>query len=151
MTKIPIPTISKGEDEETFISRCMGDSTMNKEYPDNKQRSAVCYAQLRKGKESFGEKCESCYFFLTEFEPPEAGDASPKQKDILKKVYDKCRSDWVSAHPKDTENADNKTSCSKIAWHAAKQAESKKLDDRGRIIVAENVPIIFNGYIEEKR
>lgn len=36
-----------GETEDEFISRCMGDSTMNKEFPDEKQRAAVCYSQWR--------------------------------------------------------------------------------------------------------
>jgi hypothetical protein len=36
-----------GESEDEFISRCMGDSTMNKEFPDEKQRAAVCYGQWR--------------------------------------------------------------------------------------------------------
>jgi len=46
--EIPIPKPKKGEVDKDFISRCMGDTTMNKEYPDNKQRSAICYGQLRK-------------------------------------------------------------------------------------------------------
>ncbi len=36
-------TPKSGEKEEDFISRCMGDSTMNSEFPDQKQRAAVCY------------------------------------------------------------------------------------------------------------
>ena len=31
-----------GEDEDTFLSRCMSDSKMNAEYPDEAQRYAVC-------------------------------------------------------------------------------------------------------------
>jgi len=48
---MPIPSPS-GEDQSAFISRCMGDSVMRKEFPDQKQRSAVCYSKWRK-KESF--------------------------------------------------------------------------------------------------
>ena len=32
------------ESEDDFISRCMGDSKMVSEYPDEKQRLAVCYS-----------------------------------------------------------------------------------------------------------
>lgn len=32
------------ETEEEFIGRCMGDDKMNSEYPDQAQRTAVCYA-----------------------------------------------------------------------------------------------------------
>lgn len=44
---MPIPKPKAGEKEEEFISRCMGNGTMNKEYPDEKQRAGVCYTQWR--------------------------------------------------------------------------------------------------------
>ena len=37
-----------GEEESEFISRCIGDSKMNSEFPDEKQRAAVCYSYWRK-------------------------------------------------------------------------------------------------------
>lgn len=33
---------------DDFIERCMSNPTMNKEYPDAKQRMAVCAVQWRK-------------------------------------------------------------------------------------------------------
>ncbi|MBN2118505.1 MAG: hypothetical protein JW730_18170 [Anaerolineales bacterium] len=42
---MPLPKPNKGESEAAFIDRCMGDDVMKKEYPDEKQRSAVCYSQ----------------------------------------------------------------------------------------------------------
>jgi hypothetical protein len=42
---MPIPKPTSDESKEDFISRCMGDSTMNSEFGDESQRSAVCYAQ----------------------------------------------------------------------------------------------------------
>ena len=47
---MPIPIPKTGEVQEDFISRCMGNSTMKKEYPDNKQRLAICFTTW-KGKE----------------------------------------------------------------------------------------------------
>ena len=44
---MPIPSPSKGEDQNSFISRCMGDGVMGKEFPDQKQRSAVCYSKWK--------------------------------------------------------------------------------------------------------
>jgi len=44
---MPIPKPKKGEKEQKFISRCMGDKIMNKEYPDQKQRAGVCYTQWK--------------------------------------------------------------------------------------------------------
>lgn len=49
---MPIPTPKKGEDQKKFISRCMGDSVMNEDYKDNKQRAAVCYSQWRESKKA---------------------------------------------------------------------------------------------------
>lgn len=50
---MPLPTPNKDEKEQEFISRCMGDKTTNKDFPDNKQRAAVCYSQWkRKDKDS---------------------------------------------------------------------------------------------------
>jgi len=47
---MPIPSRKKGEDNNTFVSRCMGDEVMKKDFPDNKQRIAVCLGQTRKTK-----------------------------------------------------------------------------------------------------
>jgi len=45
---MPMPTPSKGETMDEFVSRCIGDMGMTRDYPDQKQRAAVCYAQWRK-------------------------------------------------------------------------------------------------------
>ena len=45
---MPIPKPNKGEKKDEFISRCMGDSTMNKDFPDNSQRYAICIGQFGK-------------------------------------------------------------------------------------------------------
>lgn len=42
---MPIPTPEKDEKEDDYISRCMGDEVMLKDYPDQKQRAAVCYSK----------------------------------------------------------------------------------------------------------
>jgi hypothetical protein len=39
---MPIPKPHKDEDKKDFMDRCMGDDVMNEEYPDNKQRYAIC-------------------------------------------------------------------------------------------------------------
>lgn len=44
---MPLPTRRKGEDKKAFISRCMSDSVTKKEFPDQKQRSAVCYSRAK--------------------------------------------------------------------------------------------------------
>lgn len=44
---MPIPDKRKNEDKQNFVARCMGDETMKKEYPDNKQRIAICLGQTK--------------------------------------------------------------------------------------------------------
>ena len=45
---MPIPKPRKGETEDKFIGRCMGNDTIKSDYPENKQRLAVCYGSWRK-------------------------------------------------------------------------------------------------------
>jgi len=45
---MPIPKPSKGEIEGEFVARCMSNSIMKKEYPDKKQRLAVCFSSWKK-------------------------------------------------------------------------------------------------------
>ena len=44
---MPIPQPNKDESNKDFISRCMSNPTMNKEYPDNGQRYAICVNQTK--------------------------------------------------------------------------------------------------------
>jgi hypothetical protein len=44
---MPIPDLKPNEDKQNFVARCMGNETMKKEYPDSKQRVAVCLSQTR--------------------------------------------------------------------------------------------------------
>jgi GrpB-like predicted nucleotidyltransferase (UPF0157 family) len=45
---MPIPKPKPNEDNQKFVARCMGNETMKKDYPDNKQRVAICLGQTRK-------------------------------------------------------------------------------------------------------
>lgn len=49
---MPIPKKEKNEDRQAFISRCMGDNVMKKDYPDTKQRVAICLSQTRQNTKS---------------------------------------------------------------------------------------------------
>lgn len=44
---MPILRPNPGEKQSSYISRCMGNPTMNEEYPDRAQKSAVCYSTWR--------------------------------------------------------------------------------------------------------
>jgi hypothetical protein len=39
---MPLPSKNKDEDKNAFVSRCMSDEKMKSEYPDQKQRTAIC-------------------------------------------------------------------------------------------------------------
>lgn len=49
---MPIPSPKGKEKQQDFVSRCMGDSVMVKDYPDQKQRAAICYSAYKKAKKS---------------------------------------------------------------------------------------------------
>jgi len=47
---MPIPKPKKYERKKKFISRCMKNKVMKKDYPKLKQRFAVCYSTWKKNK-----------------------------------------------------------------------------------------------------
>lgn len=48
---MPLPKPKKNESKDDFLERCMGDSTMNKEYPDDDKRYAICNTQWEEKKD----------------------------------------------------------------------------------------------------
>ena len=48
---MPLPKPNKNEVKEKFLTRCMGNTAMNKEFPDKTQRFAVCNTLWKKAKE----------------------------------------------------------------------------------------------------
>jgi len=49
---MPLPKPNKSEDKNKFISRCVSDSSMKSEFPDNDQRFAVCYSIFDRSRKS---------------------------------------------------------------------------------------------------
>jgi len=45
---MPLPEKSIKETKDEFITRCVNDSKMKTEYPDSKQRAAICYSLSKK-------------------------------------------------------------------------------------------------------
>lgn len=52
---MPVPKPEKDENKQKFVSRCMSNETMKKEYPNSQQRVAVCLDQTRKSKSALIE------------------------------------------------------------------------------------------------
>lgn len=46
---MPLPERNKDESRENFISRCMSNNKVSEEYPDQKQRIAVCLSKASEG------------------------------------------------------------------------------------------------------
>lgn len=58
---MPLPKPRKNEKQSEFVSKCIGDPTMNNDFPQQKQRAAVCYSQFkRKSKASESLDWEDC-------------------------------------------------------------------------------------------
>jgi hypothetical protein len=49
---MPLPSPKGKEKQSDFVSRCMGDNTMGKDFENQKQRAAVCYSLWEKAKAS---------------------------------------------------------------------------------------------------
>jgi hypothetical protein len=48
---VPIPKPNQNEDKQKYVSRCMSNDVMKKEYPDAKQRVAICLSESGKNKQ----------------------------------------------------------------------------------------------------
>jgi hypothetical protein len=70
---MPIPKPNKDEDKQKFISRCMSDDIMKKDYPENQQRIAVCLGQTKKSKSSLINQVLEVLGFMNQFECEECG------------------------------------------------------------------------------
>jgi hypothetical protein len=70
---MPLPKPKNDEDHDDFIDRCMGADTMQDEYPDEKQRFAVCETQWKE-KKTMKPNRELRYIAFDEFELREAED-----------------------------------------------------------------------------
>ena len=49
---MPIPKPKPSEGQSAFINRCMGDATMNVEFPKMNQRLAICLNEWKKKDEA---------------------------------------------------------------------------------------------------
>ena len=53
---MPLPTKKGKEKQQNFVSRCMSDPAMLKEFPEQRQRAAVCYSQYKGKKKAKASK-----------------------------------------------------------------------------------------------
>lgn len=53
---MPLPKPKSKEKQKEFVSRCAGNPTMNKEYPETAQRVAICYSLYRQAQKKKSAK-----------------------------------------------------------------------------------------------
>lgn len=84
---MPLPSPRKDENQSSFVSRCMGDSKTKSEFPDQKQRNAVCFSRFRKGKASelTDQEVDAMSRIMGIRDYPEADDKGKKKKKKKKK------------------------------------------------------------------
>jgi hypothetical protein len=89
---MPIPTPNEKEDNKKFISRCMSDEVMKKDYPENQQRIAICLGQTKKSKSSLLDNVLAILGFTYDFDCDECGNSEeliisnlviPKEEDYM--------------------------------------------------------------------
>ncbi len=51
---MPLPNPTSGDNRKEFVNKCMDDSKMIKEFPNDKQRAAVCHSQYDRAKKAKG-------------------------------------------------------------------------------------------------
>ena len=78
---MPIPNKHKDEDSQKFVSRCMGSEVMKKEYPDAKQRVAICLgqSQTKKSKNSLLNNVLAVLGFTYDFDCEDCGNSEDKE------------------------------------------------------------------------
>jgi hypothetical protein len=64
---MPLPNPRKGQDQNAFMSKCMGDETIKKEFPNQKQRIAVCLSQFKRKKATASEDTDWDSIFDEDF------------------------------------------------------------------------------------
>lgn len=77
---MPIPKPEKDEDRQKFVSRCMGDESMKKDYQDTKQRVAVCLGQTKKSKSSLFDQVLEILGFSLSFDCEECDDSNEPEE-----------------------------------------------------------------------
>lgn len=78
-----MPDKKPNESREDFLTRCMGDSEMNTEFPDNEQRYAVCLTKAKLKEEYYAQESYNDY-------PDSVSNNAKKGIELNEKVNNKC-------------------------------------------------------------
>tara|TARA_R100000808_G_C2153713_1_gene164217 strand:- start:706 stop:1308 length:603 start_codon:yes stop_codon:yes gene_type:complete len=106
---MPIPSKKGKEEKNKFMGRCMSDTKMKEEYPDRKQRTAICISKACEGI----DYVESADFQFTyeafgfEEEVDESNFVVPKKEDYVD--FSEDEEEWKFAISKEFKYQDPKT------------------------------------------
>tara|TARA_Y100000310_G_C20043365_1_gene517197 strand:- start:240 stop:452 length:213 start_codon:yes stop_codon:yes gene_type:complete len=50
---MPLPSPQDNDKKKNFVAKCMSDPEMRSEFPNEKQRLAVCYSQRKRAKGNY--------------------------------------------------------------------------------------------------
>lgn len=105
---MPLPSPKKKEEKQDFVKRCaVDDENMKKEFPNEKQRWAVCYSLWNKKNEDFKFKVRD---YLKEFKVEATpnkwivsfngknvsiNDLPPTQSKLLREITNKIKKDGL--------------------------------------------------------
>lgn len=64
---MPLPSPQKNEEQKPFVSRCVGNDSVVKEFPDQQQRIAVCFSQWRKSNKDSADNIERSFVFNLDY------------------------------------------------------------------------------------
>ena len=83
---MPLVKPKNKEKKTDFVSRCIGDTQTNKDFPDQKQRIAVCYSQWDKAKKDASASVElndDEFLVFAESECPECDETIEATEEML--------------------------------------------------------------------
>lgn len=72
---MPIPRPKKNEDDKKFVARCVDNEMMKKEYPDAKQRVAVCISQTKRSSKGIFNQVLDILGFSFDYDCLDCGDS----------------------------------------------------------------------------
>jgi hypothetical protein len=108
---MPLVKPKNKEKKSEFVSRCIGDTQSNKDFPDQKQRIAVCYSQWDKAKKDASASVElndDEFLVFAESECPECDETITANEEelTLKNLYIPTAEEYLSAEEIDLEKSE---------------------------------------------
>jgi hypothetical protein len=108
---MPLVKPKNKEKKSEFVSRCIGDTQSNKDFPDQKQRIAVCYSQWDKAKKDASASVElndDEFLVFAESECPECDETVEANEEelTLENLYIPTAEEYLSAEEIDLEKSE---------------------------------------------